>query len=47
MALRLNFIVNYLVYYSGKLVTAEEKSDNNGFDKFSIQSNSIKAEYKK
>ena len=39
--------IGYLVYYSGKLVAPEEKSDHNGFDKFSIKWNSFRAEYKK
>jgi len=39
--------VGYLVYYSGRLVTPEEKSDRNGFNKWDIQMNSFRAEYRK
>jgi len=37
--------VGYLVYYNGKLVSPEEMSDNNGFDKWSIQMNVYRSEY--
>ena len=37
--------IGYLVYYGGRLVTPKEKSDRNGFDKFSIQMNVYRAEY--